>query len=177
MRVAVAITLTEKKGRRSSAGRRGGAWRPGWCCSNVNLRTRFLKMIARAGLEPWPKLFHNLRASRQTELLDDFPVKAVCEWLGNSQAVPGALCPVTDDHFRAAAGEPSGDGEAKSDAVAKQFPKQHAAAEPSTNPQSAKNCRCKPLAHKHFCEAMRIRATPRSPLQNASQWAVQDSNL
>ncbi|GAB4138857.1 MAG: hypothetical protein Tsb009_07360 [Planctomycetaceae bacterium] len=35
---------------------------------NANLRTQLLKIIKRAGLKPWPKLFHNLRLSRQTEL-------------------------------------------------------------------------------------------------------------
>ena len=30
---------------------------------NANLRTQFLRIIAKAGQEPWPRLFHNLRAS------------------------------------------------------------------------------------------------------------------
>jgi integrase len=97
---------------------------------NANLRTQLERIIERAGLTPWPKLFHNLRASRQTELLDCFPVKAVCSWLGNSQ--PVALehyAQVTDDHFRAAITQATpGRGEAESEAVAKQNPKQHAAA-------------------------------------------------
>ena len=52
-----------------------------------NLRTTFLKIIKRAGLTPWPKLLHNLRASRQTELAQEFPAHVVCEWIGNSEAV------------------------------------------------------------------------------------------
>ena len=32
----------------------------------VNLRTQLQRIVERAGLVPWPKLFHNLRASRQT---------------------------------------------------------------------------------------------------------------
>ena len=36
--------------------------------SNANLRTRLGRIIRRAGLKPWPRLFHNLRASRETEL-------------------------------------------------------------------------------------------------------------
>jgi integrase len=60
----------------------------------ANLRTQLLRILARASVKPWPKLFHDLRASRQTELLDRFPIKAVCEWLGNSQPVaPRALRP------------------------------------------------------------------------------------
>jgi hypothetical protein len=31
----------------------------GWM--NANLRTTFEKVVERAGLTPWPRLFHNLR--------------------------------------------------------------------------------------------------------------------
>lgn len=57
----------------------------GW--KNCNLRTQFTKIIRRAGLSTWPKPFHNLRASRQTELSASFPLHVVCEWLGNSQLI------------------------------------------------------------------------------------------
>ncbi|MFM9959944.1 MAG: tyrosine-type recombinase/integrase [Planctomycetaceae bacterium] len=58
-----------------------GDWRA------VNLRTQFEKIIKRAGVSPWPRLWHNLRASRQTELEEHFPSHVVCAWLGNSEAV------------------------------------------------------------------------------------------
>jgi len=58
-----------------------GDWR------SVNLRTQFEKIIKRAGVTPWPRLWHNLRASRQTELEEQFPSHVVCAWLGNSEAV------------------------------------------------------------------------------------------
>ena len=45
------------------------------------------KIIRKAGLEPWPKLFHNLRASRETELAAEHPMHVVCEWIGNSPKV------------------------------------------------------------------------------------------
>ena len=45
---------------------------------NTNLRTQMIKIIRRAGLEPWPKLFQNLRATRQTELEEIFPSHVVC---------------------------------------------------------------------------------------------------
>jgi integrase len=51
------------------------------------LRAGMLRILKKAGVAPWPKIFHNLRASRETELLDDFPIKDVCSWIGNSQAV------------------------------------------------------------------------------------------
>lgn len=52
--------------------------------NNANLRTRLLKIINRAGVKPWPKLFHNLRASCETDLAKIHPIKAVCDWIGNS---------------------------------------------------------------------------------------------
>ena len=58
-----------------------GDWR------GVNLRTQFEKIIKRAGVDQWPRLWHNLRASRQTELEEHFPSHVVCVWLGNSEAV------------------------------------------------------------------------------------------
>ena len=45
--------------------RKGSMGPKGW--RNCNLRTQFERIIKRAGLEPWPRLFHNLRASRETE--------------------------------------------------------------------------------------------------------------
>ena len=51
------------------------------------MRSAFLKLLAKAGIEPWSKLFHNMRASRQTELLAEHPLPDVCAWLRNSQAV------------------------------------------------------------------------------------------
>ena len=68
-----------------------------------NFRTMMLKIIARAGLKPWPKLFHNLRATRQTELAQQFPQHVVSEWLGNSEsvAVEHYLRTLDDDFTRA----------------------------------------------------------------------------
>lgn len=60
---------------------KAGDWR------GVNLRTQFEKIIKRAAVEPWPRLWHNLRASRQTELEERFPSHVVCAWLGNSEAI------------------------------------------------------------------------------------------
>jgi hypothetical protein len=46
-----------------------------------------IRIIRRAGLEPWPKLFHNLRATRQPELEESFSSHVVCAWIGNSEKV------------------------------------------------------------------------------------------
>ena len=74
-----------------------------WSSSDQNLRTPFLKVLRRAGIKAWPKLYHNMRATRQTELLAQFPAKDVCDWLGNSQAVAMKHYAMpTDDSFQRA---------------------------------------------------------------------------
>jgi integrase len=66
-----------------------------------NLRTQFQRIIRRAGLEPWERLFHNLRSSRQTELTGTFPAHVVAKWLGNTVEVATQhYLQVTEDHFR-----------------------------------------------------------------------------
>ena len=80
----------------------------GYRSTNANLRTQLERIIRKAGLKPWPKLFHNLRATRQTELEETFPTHVVCEWLGNSPRVARRnYLQVTKDHFARAA-KPSG---------------------------------------------------------------------
>lgn len=71
-----------------------------------NFRTRFTRIITRAGVDPWPKLFHTLRASRQTDLEDRFPAHVVCEWIGNSPRVAREHYLTTlDRHFDEATGK------------------------------------------------------------------------
>jgi hypothetical protein len=68
--------------------------------TNVNLRSRLLDIIWRAGLKEWPKLFQNMRSSRETELADAFPAHVVCAWIGNSEPVAAKFyLQVTDEHF------------------------------------------------------------------------------
>lgn len=69
-----------------------------------NLRTQFQRIIRRAKLAPWPKLWHNLRSTRQTELAERYPIHVVCAWLGNTRAVAQEhYLQVTDAHFEQAA--------------------------------------------------------------------------
>ncbi|MCH9034842.1 MAG: site-specific integrase, partial [Planctomycetes bacterium] len=76
--------------------------------TNQNLRTQLTKIIKRAGLEPWPKLFHNLRSTRETELAETFPLHVVCAWIGNSQLIAAKhYLQITDDHFAQAAEAPA----------------------------------------------------------------------
>ena len=72
-----------------------------------NLRTTFLKIIERAGLKPWPKLFQNMRASRQTELEETFPSHVVCRWMGNSVMVAQKhYLQTTEAHYEKAVQNP-----------------------------------------------------------------------
>ncbi len=57
----------------------------GW--ASANFRTTFEKIIRRAGVEPWPKLWHNLRASFEGDLATDFPLATVTKWLGNTPSI------------------------------------------------------------------------------------------
>lgn len=50
-------------------------------------RSRFVLLIAKAGVPRWERLFHNMRASRQSELSAEYSLPTACEWIGNSQAV------------------------------------------------------------------------------------------
>ncbi len=55
--------------------------------SPAALRKPMLAAIHRAGVPAWPRLWHNLRSSRQTDLEQRFPSHVVCAWLGNSRQV------------------------------------------------------------------------------------------
>lgn len=73
-----------------------------------NLRTHLQRIIKRAGLLPWPKLFANLRSSRATELAEIFPGHVAAAFLGHStQTAHKHYWQVTDEHFAQAAGERS----------------------------------------------------------------------
>jgi integrase len=69
----------------------------------TNLRHHFMCQLLKAKIEPWPKIFQNLRSTRETELMETFPAHVVCAWLGNTEAVAKKhYLQVTDDHFRRA---------------------------------------------------------------------------
>ena len=75
--------------------------------TNMNLRTQLNRIIKRAGLNPWPKPFQNLRSTRETELVEKYPLHVVCSWIGNSQLVAAKhYLQVTDDHFDKAVQNP-----------------------------------------------------------------------
>jgi len=74
---------------------------------NSNLRTQLTRIIHRAGLATWPKLFQNMRASRATELAQVFPAHVVASWLGHSQIIGAKhYLQVRDEDFLRAAKAP-----------------------------------------------------------------------
>jgi integrase len=76
----------------------------GW--KNSNLRTQFLKLLKKAGVEPWPRVFHSMRASLQTEFEENslgtsfvvgwaipkkWPKHTICLSLPNTSKRPPSL--------------------------------------------------------------------------------------
>lgn len=78
--------------------------------------------IERAGVEKWPRLFHSMRSTRQTELQQHYPAYVVCRWLGNTERIAGDhYLMVTADHFISAAARntaQTASGSASQDATA-----------------------------------------------------------
>jgi hypothetical protein len=71
-----------------------------------NLRRYAEQVLERASVPKWPKLFVNLRASCEIELLEAHPAHVVFAWLGHTAAVARShYLKTTDaDYERAAAG-------------------------------------------------------------------------
>jgi len=80
----------------------------------------FEKIIRRAGLEPWPKPFHAMRASCETDLIEQgTPIQTVAKWLGHSPKVAlTSYLRVLPEHFeRAVRGDKTGESGALQKAV------------------------------------------------------------
>jgi hypothetical protein len=63
------------------------------------------RIIRRAALTPWPKVFNNLRASCATDWASEIPLADSSRWLGHSPAIAAKhyLQP-NDRHFKAVTG-------------------------------------------------------------------------
>ena len=71
----------------------------------VNLRTHLYRILHHAGLKPWPRLYHNLRASCACDWTERFPAHVVANWLGHSPLIAARHYLQTRDvHFDMAAG-------------------------------------------------------------------------
>ena len=145
-----------------------------------NLRTQLAKIIKRAGVEPWPKLFHNLRSTRETELAETHPLHVDCAWIGNSQPIAAKhYLQVTDEHFRLAAEAPPQlaagsaslcSGEPAKPKQALQNALQHPAAQARTalHQETGRSAKCVP------CKEIRYGATE---CENAESEQMGDTGL
>jgi len=109
-------------------GKQGDAYRAtaqkpgGWV--NTNLRTTFEKIVRRAGLKKWPRLFQALRASCETDLMQDHPIHVVTAWIGNTPKIAlGHYLQTLEADFAKAVR-----GDATDDARATRIPTQSGAA-------------------------------------------------
>jgi len=109
-------------------GKQGDAYRAtaqkpgGWV--NTNLRTTFEKIVRRAGLTAWPRLFQALRASCETDLMQDHPIHVVTAWIGNTPKIAlGHYLQTLEADFAKAVR-----GDATDDARATRIPTQSGAA-------------------------------------------------
>ena len=136
---------------------------PDW--QGVNLRTQFQRIIRRSGVKPWPRLWVNLRSSRDTELADQFPSHVVNSWLGHTERVANEhYRQTTQEHFERAI---KGDGGALLVAL-------HCGASPDITEQESPKSRLSKRsenAEKPKKEAVSQR-TAKPP-----RWTIQDSNL
>ncbi len=74
-----AVYILPEEYRRRALGERG--------FNGANVRTTFGKIVHRAGLQPWPRIWHSLRASCESDLAHCFPLAVVAKWLGNTPSV------------------------------------------------------------------------------------------
>jgi integrase len=75
----------------------------------TNLRTQMIRVLKKAGIKPWPKLFQNQRSSRQSELIKAHGIEVACSWIGNTPAVAWKhYLQITDDDIEKANGADDG---------------------------------------------------------------------
>ena len=83
------------------------------CKGTKNYRKGLKEIILKAGLLPWPKLFNNLRSTRETELAKNYSLQAATAWIGNTPKIAlGHYLQVTEQEWQNATIT-----DAKSDAV------------------------------------------------------------
>ncbi|MDA0590439.1 MAG: site-specific integrase [Planctomycetota bacterium] len=74
------------------------------CMTHRGLTAQYRQILHHAAVPEYPKLFQNLRSTRQTELAEKFSLHVVTAWIGNSRDVAlKHYLQVTDEHFEQAA--------------------------------------------------------------------------
>lgn len=131
-----------------------------------NLRTQFERILARAGVTAWPRLFHNLRGSRETELMREYDLATACKWIGNSREVAArhyAMSRDLDADFKRAT--ENGEAQQKTQQSVADGPRQGETSTSRTDTENPEN--------KAF-----VAACPAgSNAVGGGKWAIQDSNL
>jgi integrase len=54
---------------------------------HANQGTEAKRLVKKAGIEPWGDFFNTLRASRETELMDQYGLRKACQWIGNTPGI------------------------------------------------------------------------------------------
>lgn len=86
-------------------------------CSGQALTSQLEKILKRAHVQRWGKLFQNLRSTRETELQEEYPQHVVCAWIGNSPQIANRhYLQITKDHIARAVERPR-ESSAKNDAL------------------------------------------------------------
>ncbi len=71
------------------------------CQGTKNYRKGLKEIILKAGLLPWPKLFNNLRSTRETELAKTYSLQAATAWIGNTPKIAlGHYLQVTEQEWQ-----------------------------------------------------------------------------
>ncbi len=74
-----------------------------------NQGTWLKRAILRAGRQPWPKAWVNLRSTRATELVDQYPSHVAAAWLGHTEVIANRhYRQVTKGHVQRATSQPTG---------------------------------------------------------------------
>jgi len=134
--------------------------------AGTNLRTQFRRIIKRAGFEPWPRLWQNLRASRETELMRSYDLATVCRWIGNSPAVAAKHYAMSTDlnaDFQRAIALTEAQQKAQQSPSARHV--QAMTSKPGDDTEPPENTR-----DDATCQAMAFTG-------KSEKWAIQDSNL
>jgi len=140
---------------------------------DCNLSVQMRRIVKQAGIEPWPKIFQNLRSTRETELfkMTNGNIKAVCSWIGNSPAVAMQhYAQVTEADLQEAAKMTLiNDAEKRV-----HNPVQTTAAPTRTQSHEPSSDTDVSLC---LCETKHDNARPCETMQDPHQWAIQDLNL
>ncbi len=136
--------------------------------TNSNLQTQLRRILWNAGIDPWPRLFQNLRASCDTDLAQHHPAHVCARWLGHTPQIAARhYLQVTAADFDRATG---GQAHAETDKA------QNQAQTPADRP-------CQPLT----ADGVQGTKPPSDSIGqgvaagvsdiSTGEWALQDSNL